>query len=79
MELVARDPFRGSLVTHPASAGRGFATRAVGQLTHDLLELDLTPFLYVSKGNVPAVRLYRRLGYVHHATVVKLRYGSIRY
>ncbi len=69
----------GGVVTDPAFGGRGFATRVVGKLTLQLIEAGLTPFLYVSIGNIPAARLYRRLGYDPYATVVKLRYGDVRY
>ncbi len=67
------------VVTHPACRGRGYATAVVGRLTFELLRSGRRPFLYVSLGNVPAVRVYERLGYRPHAVVDKLRYGRARY
>ncbi len=67
------------VVTHPERRGRGYATAVVGELTRRLLAGGRRPFLYVSLGNTPAVRVYERLGYRPHAVVDKLRYGRVRY
>lgn len=67
------------VVTHPDWRGRGYATAVVGELTKQLLDGGRRPFLYVSLENTPAVRVYERLGYLPHAVMDKLRYGSVRY
>lgn len=51
------------ICTHPAFAGRGYASRLTAFLTRDTLAHARTPFLHVSQANPHAANLYARLGY----------------
>lgn len=54
----------GNVATHPDHRGRGLARRVTATLCHRLLtEVDVIG-LNVTLGNVPARRLYERLGFV---------------
>ena len=51
------------ICTHPDFRGRGFAMGISGELSRNIIERGLVPFLYVKFENVPANRLYEKLGF----------------
>jgi len=56
-----------AICTHPSARGRGLAERLVCRLMLDALQRAQQPFLHVLPGNVGAIALYRRLGFVTRA------------
>lgn len=52
--------------TAPEHRGRGVARRALGRLCRELLRQHASLTLYVNDTNIPALRLYERLGFVTH-------------
>lgn len=56
-----------AICTHPAARGRGLAEALMRRLMHDALQRGQQPFLHVLPGNVGAIALYRRLGFVPRA------------
>jgi ribosomal protein S18 acetylase RimI-like enzyme len=65
----------GNVFTHPGYRGAGLATRVTAAVTEELLERRGCTLvaLTVNPANMPAVRAYRRLGYVPGARVVEAR------
>lgn len=59
----------GNVFTHPRHRGRRLATGATSAATAALLESCPLVVLTVETGNEPAVRAYRRLGYVDQCTL----------
>jgi ribosomal protein S18 acetylase RimI-like enzyme len=53
----------GNVFTHPNFRGRGYARFATGAVTQELLQRCRDVVLTVDPDNIPAVRVYRRLGY----------------
>lgn len=49
--------------TRPDLRGKGYATKVCSAVTARLIEQRKEPFLYVSKDNLPALSVYRKLGY----------------
>jgi GNAT superfamily N-acetyltransferase len=64
-----------SIVTHPAFRGQGYATAAVSDLTQTVLERSLVPQYRTLEGNVPSMEVARRLGFVHYATSLAIRFA----
>ena len=67
-----------SIVTHPDFRRRGYATAAVGSLTQTVLERTLVPQYRTLEGNVPSMAVARRLGFVHYATSLAIRFAFAR-
>lgn len=53
----------GGVFTHPQYRGRGFATLTTSAVTEEALKHTNTVILFVGSDNIPAVRLYQKLGY----------------
>jgi ribosomal protein S18 acetylase RimI-like enzyme len=49
--------------TQPSLRGKGYATNVCSAVTARLIEQGKEAFLYVSKDNHPALRVYRKLGF----------------
>jgi RimJ/RimL family protein N-acetyltransferase len=64
-----------AIVTHPTFRGQGYATEAVSRLTQNVLERMLVPQYRTLEGNAPAMAVARRLGFVHYATSLALRFA----
>lgn len=57
----------GNVFTHPAWRGRGIARRATAAVVAELLRRGYsTIVLNVAQSNEPAIRCYRRLGFIEH-------------
>jgi ribosomal protein S18 acetylase RimI-like enzyme len=57
----------GNVFTHPAWRGRGIARRATAAVVSELLRRGYsTVVLNVAQSNEPAIRCYRRLGFIEH-------------
>jgi len=56
--------------THPETQGRGHARRLVTKLVRRQMARGETPFLHVMSANVPARRLYARMGFRDYREVV---------
>jgi ribosomal protein S18 acetylase RimI-like enzyme len=52
------------VVTHPAHAGKGYATLLMTRLLQDHAAVGLKSFLHVSEGNLRAIAIYKRMGFV---------------
>ena len=63
-----------AIVTHPAFRGQGHATAAVSSLTQVVLERTLVPQYRTLEGNAPSMAVARRLGFVHYATTLAIRF-----
>jgi RimJ/RimL family protein N-acetyltransferase len=63
-----------SIITHPAFRGRGHATTAVSELTRIVLDRKLVPQYRALEANEPSMAIARRLGFVHHATNMAIRF-----
>jgi RimJ/RimL family protein N-acetyltransferase len=61
----------GNVFTHPRYRGEGYATLATGATTAALLPRCRDVVLTVDPNNTPAVRAYRRLGYVEVCRLVE--------
>jgi GNAT superfamily N-acetyltransferase len=64
-----------AIVTHPAFRGEGYATAAVSSMTQTVLERTLVPQYRTLEGNAPSMAVARRLGFVHYATSLALRFA----
>jgi ribosomal protein S18 acetylase RimI-like enzyme len=53
-----------AVCTHPDHLGHGYATGLMVEIMRRILARGETPFLHVRSGNLRAIELYRRLGYV---------------
>lgn len=54
----------GNVFTHPDHRGRGYATQCTGAVTRDAVAAGMDPIvLNVKEGNVPAIRVYEKLGF----------------
>ncbi len=53
----------GGVYTHPDYRGRGYAKSVVSAITRDALKCGEWAFLHVRKDNLPAIRVYKRVGY----------------
>jgi GNAT superfamily N-acetyltransferase len=65
-----------SIVTDPAFRGQGYATAAVSGLTQTVLERSLVPQYRTLEANAPSMAVARRLGFVHYATSLAIRFSS---
>ncbi len=54
----------GGVVTHPAFRGQGFATLVTAALCQALLAEHKEPYLFYRRDNVPAARVYQKIGFV---------------
>ena len=61
----------GNVFTHPQRRGFGFGTAATSAVTEALLRETAEVVLSVDPQNEPAVRAYRRLGYVEVGSIVE--------
>lgn len=52
-----------TVCTHPDHRGRDYAKAVVSAVMRGIFDRDETPFLGVDEDNVPAIRLYERLGF----------------
>lgn len=57
-----------AICTHPDHRGKGMATAITGELTNNILERGLKPFLHVGVNNT-AYDLYEKLGYTYRRNV----------
>lgn len=57
-----------AICTHPDHRGKGIATAITGELTNNILERGLKPFLHVGVSNT-AFDLYEKLGYKYRRNV----------
>lgn len=57
----------GNVATRPGRRGRGHGTRVTGELCRTLQAERLRIGLNVARDNLPAIRSYRSLGFVHEA------------
>jgi ribosomal protein S18 acetylase RimI-like enzyme len=55
--------------THPDFQGRGLARRLVEKLIRREMQRNQTPFLHVMRDNLPARRVYERMGFRLHQEV----------
>jgi ribosomal protein S18 acetylase RimI-like enzyme len=58
----------GNVFTHPAHRRRGYAAACTSAVCADLLGWGMTVVLNVNTRNLPALRLYQRLGFREHCT-----------
>lgn len=49
--------------THPSFRRKGFATSACSALVQDLIDLGKEAMLWVAKDNLPAIRVYKKIGF----------------
>jgi len=65
----------GGVFTKPEYRGRGLAKTLLSHMCRDLLKLNIIPFLHVEDWNLPALRLYRSLGFTVHDCVMLIVVG----
>ena len=53
-----------AICTHPDFRGRGFGSRLMSFLAHDIRQKGKIPFLHVRPENISAIDLYLKLGFV---------------
>lgn len=58
-----------SVCTHPDYRGRDYGKFVVSAVTQAIIDSGQTPFLGVNADNIPAIRLYERLGFRHTRTL----------
>lgn len=61
----------GNVYTHPAWRGQGLARLAASAVTAELLRRGLLVVLNVDQDNLPAISLYRQLGFREHCPFVE--------
>ncbi len=61
----------GNVCTYPEQRGRGYATRCTSAVCTELLAMGLDVVLNVERGNVPAIHVYRKLGFRVHCPFVE--------
>ena len=52
-----------AVVTHPDFTGRGYAKQLVAHVVNKNLSNNIIPYLHVAADNLPAIRLYEKLGF----------------
>lgn len=52
-----------TVVTHPSYRGRGYATSIVSALVREILERSRLALIYVRSDNLPALRVYHKVGF----------------
>ena len=52
-----------AVVTHPQHTGKGYAKRLVAHVVNRIFDEGKTPILHVADTNLPAIRLYEKLGF----------------
>ncbi|GAB6946547.1 GNAT family N-acetyltransferase [Vulcanisaeta sp. JCM 16161] len=64
----------GDVFTAPNHRNRGFAKAVVSAVTRDAINAGATAMLHVDEDNTPAIKVYKRLGYltVQHIIIIKL-------
>lgn len=67
----------GNIFTHPTHRGKGFATICTSRTVKDLLARYQTVVLNVDSQNIPALRIYRKLGFREYCTFIEST-GSLR-
>jgi predicted GNAT family acetyltransferase len=63
--------------THPDHRGKGYAAGLTRQVARDILARGETPFLHAVAGNIGAIALYERLGFVTRWRPFLLVFGKI--
>ena len=58
-----------NVATHPDYRGRNYGKAVVSAVAQGIVEAGEVPFLGVNADNMPAIRLYERLGFVHTRTL----------
>jgi ribosomal protein S18 acetylase RimI-like enzyme len=58
-----------TVCTHPGYRGRNYGKAVVSAVAQGIVESGQTPFLGVNADNIPAIRLYERLGFTHRTTL----------
>ncbi len=67
----------GNVATHPDLRGRGLSTLTTGRLVKELLRSRLrTIVLNVNEENLPAIRVYRKLGFREHTEILLASVGA---
>lgn len=62
-EIIEEIGFIRGVYTAPAFRGKGFSTSTVSALVKELFRLRLQPGLWVAEGNVPACKVYEKIGF----------------
>lgn len=66
----------GNVATHPDHRGQGLSVLTTGRLVRELLRRRVrTVVLNVSEANLPAIRVYRKLGFEDHAEILLTHVG----
>jgi predicted GNAT family acetyltransferase len=62
-EIIEEIGFIRGVFTAPAFRGKGFSTSTVSASVKELFRLQLEPGLWVAEDNVPARRIYEKIGF----------------
>jgi GNAT superfamily N-acetyltransferase len=62
-EIIEEIGFIRGVYTDPAFRGKGFSTSTMSALVKELFRLRVRPSLWVAEENVPAVRVYEKIGF----------------
>ena len=53
-----------AIVTHPKYTGRGYAKQLIKHCVQNIFQEGKTPYLHVVASNIPAISLYKKLGFL---------------
>ena len=53
-----------AIVTHPSYTGRGYAKQLIKHCVQTIFKEGKTPYLHVVASNIPAISLYKKLGFL---------------
>jgi len=53
-----------AIVTHPSYTGRGYAKQLIKHCVQTIFHQGKTPYLHVVASNIPAISLYKKLGFL---------------
>ncbi|BDR91204.1 GNAT family N-acetyltransferase [Vulcanisaeta souniana] len=65
----------GDVFTIPNYRNRGFAKAVVSAITKDVINSSAVAMLHVDEDNTPAIRVYKRLGYIAVQEMILLNYN----